>query len=83
MRISQNPVDFMRISQNPVDFMRISQNPADFVKSGRFHADFTKSARFHEIRRISKDQLPGMVRPMFHTVLILRLCNSIKKCFRL
>ena len=28
--------------------------------------DFTKSAGFHEIRRISKDQLPGMVRPMFY-----------------
>ena len=24
-----------------------------------------KSARFHEIRRILKDQLPGMVSPMF------------------
>ena len=27
--------------------------------------DFTKSTRFHELCRISKDQLPGMVRPMF------------------
>ena len=34
----------------------ISWNPADFMKSGGFHP---------EIRRISKDQLPGMVSPMF------------------
>ena len=35
--------------------------------------NFTKSARFHEIsceiRRISKDQLPGMVRPMFYVLM--------------
>ena len=39
----------------------------DFMKSGRFQV---KSGRFHgwnpgEIRQISKDQLPGMVSPMF------------------
>ena len=46
------------------------------VKSGRFRMDFMKSANFrwnlpdftHEIRRISKDQLPGMVSPMFAVV---------------
>ena len=32
------------------------------MKSAGFHM---KSTRFHEIQRISKDQLPGMVTPMF------------------
>ena len=35
------------------------------MKSGRFHEIRQISCGFHEIRRISKDQLPGMVRPMF------------------
>ena len=35
------------------------------MKSAGFHM---KSAEFHEIQRISKDQLPGMVTPMFHLV---------------
>ena len=57
-------VDFI---WNPPDFMRISCRFQ--VKSGGFHL---KSAGFHEIHRISgeicrisKDQLPGMVSPMF------------------
>ena len=29
----------------------------------------------HEIRRISKDQLPGMVSPIFHT--LLHRCHNI------
>ena len=33
------------------------------MKSAGFHTDFTG-----EIRRISKDQLPGMVSPMFMSV---------------
>ena len=33
---------------------------------------------FHEIRRISKDQLPGMVRPMFSDSDIVTLCKKIR-----
>ena len=46
-----------------------------------------KPAGFHEIRQISKDQLPGMVRPMFFCscyydvlftyVCLQRICVSI------
>ena len=54
---------------------------ADFVKSGRFHADFVKSAGFHvksaDFVRISKDQLPGMVNPMF-----IMFCIICKLCFQ-
>ena len=59
--IPWNPADFKWISWNPADFR---WNPADFVWiSYGFHTDLTG-----EIRRISKDQLPGMVSPMFFKV---------------
>ena len=51
-----------------VDFMK---SGGFQVKSARFHeiCGFqVKSSGFHEIRRISKDQLPGMVSPMFETL---------------
>ena len=44
--------------------------------------DHHPKAHIHEIRRISKDQLPGMVSPMFKNVFVfkrrVRVCTYIK-----
>ena len=87
-RISWNPADFIWISWSLVDFR---WNPADFiqisgeiwwisygfqVKSARFHtwnpADFVRISHM-----ISKDQLPGMVSPMFVTVSLCTLYSLV------
>ena len=85
LQISWNPADFsrfheilLRILWNPPENLInqiIQQKLFTFMKcSGKVMSqDFMKSARFHE----TKDQLPGMVRPMFSIITLLFISDGL------
>ena len=86
-QISQNPVDFIWnpptnftnqiIQEKLFSFMECCGKATSYfhMKSTRLHVKF---AGFHEICQISKDQLPGMVSPMFYMVNFISWCPVLQ-----